>query len=366
MSPLEITLRIVAGIVFVLSNAFFVAIEFALTRLRQFKEEDLPDTPGARKGWELTNELEINLTGCQVGISLTTLLLGVITEPALTTAVVGTVEFLGGELESHRWIGLTLAIVVLNLIHKIWGEQAPTYLGVERPLEVCSALGVPFSWWVRIVYPVIIFGDGLAKWTLRLFGVEVTRSWTHETEKVLKDESKASPRSTLRTNLIELMQESGVGKDRRTEVVNALDIASLAVTEVMVPRDRIRPLYVEEDLEESLQRISRSAHSRYPLVKGSVENFVGSLYTPQLLANVNALQESEMTLEELAHPGLCLSEEKTVSEAIDTFQDEQQEIALIRDADGRTVGLLTLTDALEAIVGQCEDPLDRRFSLSER
>ena len=153
-----------AGLVFVLANAFFVAIEFALTRLRQFDKEDLPDTPGAKRSWELTDELEINLTGCQVGISLTTLLLGVITEPALTTSVVGMVEFFGGDMESHRWIGLTAAIVFLNLFHKIWGEQAPTYLGVERPLQVCSMLGIPFSWWVKLIYPVIILGDpGLKK-----------------------------------------------------------------------------------------------------------------------------------------------------------------------------------------------------------
>lgn len=362
MSNMEIAIRIFAGVVFVLSNAFFVAIEFALTRLRQFEKDELPDTPGAQKSWELTNELEINLTGCQVGISLTTLLLGVISEPAITTAIMSLFEAFGVSMEAHRWIGLTVAIVMLNLIHKIWGEQAPTYLGVERPLEVCSKLGVPFSWWIRIVYPVIIFGDGLAKWTLGLFGVEVTRSWTQDEG----SEDNSGPRSGLREELVSLMRQKGLEKEEQEEVVNALDIISTKVSTIMVPREAINSLKDDQAFLDAIPTISRSSHSRYPLVKDNVDNFIGSLYTPEILANVEKLQSGERTLKDFAHPPLTLPQELTVSDAIDLFQEHREELALVVDKQENTVGLLTLTDALEAIVGPCEDPLDNASPVLER
>jgi len=340
-------LRLLAGVLLILMNAFFVCIEFALTRLRQFDKDAIPDTPGAQKCWELTEELEINLTGCQVGISLSSILLGVVAEPAMTEALGPLFALFGADAEESKWVGVVVSIVLLNLIHKIWGEQSPTYLGVERPLQCCSTLGVPFSWWCKIAYPVILFGDGLAKWTLGLFGVTVERSWTKEED---------SPRLELREALVELMKDEGVSQDRRKEVVSALDIGDIPVSEIMVPRDQIVALSCNESLDENLSRIQ--SHSRFPLIGNDLDDFQGGIYVPELFSHLHKLQSGEETLADLCHGKLTLPSDLVVSKAIDKFQDERQEIALVVDEHGKTLGLCTLTDCLEAIVGQAHDPLD--------
>lgn len=347
MGTTEIVLRLLAGVLLILANAFFVCIEFALTRLRQFNKNEIPNTPGAQKCWELTEELEINLTGCQVGISLTSILLGVIAEPAMTQALEPLFALFGADGEEFKWVGVVVSIALLNLIHKIWGEQSPTYLGVERPLQCCSALGVPFSWWCKLAYPVILFGDGLAKWTLSLFGVTVERSWTKEDE---------SPRLELREALVELMKDEGVSKDRRNEVVSALDIGNLPVSEIMVPRNQIVALSTEKSLEENLTRIQ--SHSRFPLIGNGLDEYQGGIYVPELVAHLDRLRSGTETLTDLCHGRLTLPSDLVVSKAIDKFQEERQEIALVVDQNARTVGLCTLTDCFEAIVGEAKDPLD--------
>jgi CBS domain containing-hemolysin-like protein len=353
MSPLEISIRLAAGIFLILANAFFVCIEFALTRLRQFEFSELPDTPGVKRCWDLTKELEINLTGCQVGISLTSILLGVVAEPAVTEMMTPLFHWFGADSTEYKWVGVGLSIVVLNLVHKIWGEQSPTYLGVEKPVEVCSALGIPFSWWTKLVYPVIIFGDGLAKWTLGLFGVTMERSWTDDDE---ASTTQREPRSGLRSSLIKLMKKEGVSKDRVAEVTNTLDIGSTPISDILVPREKIVALSTEDNLEINLSKMT--SHSRYPIVGKDLDDFKGCLYIPEVLSRLDQLREGSKTLQDLCRGRLILSEDMMVADAIDRFQSEYQEIALVQDREGVIVGLLTLTDAFERIVGQAEDPLD--------
>ncbi len=132
----DIAVRLAAGFGLVLVNAFFVTTEFALTRIRQLPAEDFEGSRNLRRAWEMTERLEIYLTGCQLGISVSSILLGVIAEPAFTALLeplFGAVDWSAG---TRHVVAVTLAVVLMNLIHKIWGEQAPTYLGVERPREV--------------------------------------------------------------------------------------------------------------------------------------------------------------------------------------------------------------------------------------
>lgn len=119
-----------------LANAFFVATEFALTRLRQYRQEEIQENSGLSRAWKMTERLEIYLTGCQVGITSTSILLGVIAEPAVTQLI----ELLiaGAEIGSFttHGISIVLSVVLINFAHTIWGEQTPTYLGVEKAKTV--------------------------------------------------------------------------------------------------------------------------------------------------------------------------------------------------------------------------------------
>jgi len=353
MGSYEIVLRLLAGVILILSNAFFVAIEFALTRLRQFGKKEIPDTPGAQRAWKMTEELEINLTGCQVGISLTSILLGVVAEPAFTKILRPLFEALGLQSGQQEVVSVVVGIVILNLVHKIWGEQAPTYLGVERPLEVCTYLGLPFFWWIKICYPVILFGDGLAKWTLSLFGVEVTRSWTEEGE-----DDSSLPRESLKASLISVLRDAGVNEDRREEVAKALEIDDIPLQKIMVGRDEIVALDPNLTFAKNIQTIRESMHSRYPVKGDKTGTYSGTLYTPQLLANFEDLADGRTTLCQLACEIPKLPDDCPVSKAIDHLQEAKQELAVVQNSSDEVVGVITLTDLFEVIVGEAEDPLD--------
>lgn len=353
---METTLRLVGGLLLVASNAFFVAIEFALTRLRQFPRESIQDDPGLETAWKMTERLEIHLTGCQLGISASSILLGVVAEPGVTELLAPLVAPFGLGEGTTSAISVGVAIVLINLIHKIWGEQAPTYLGVERPRDVARRLAPLLRVWSTVMDPVIRLGDGLAKLTLRAFGVEITRSWTREEPTA---ESREPPESSgeLRRRLVAVLSDAAMDRDRRREVVHAFDIERIPVREVMVPAEGMTVLSLGAGNEENLDRIGRTRHVRYPLLDAEGRDFVGTVYVPALFEHRRELERGEKSLADIASPGVRVPGDLPVSELIDRLQEEAQELALVEE-DGAVVGLVTITDAFEVIAGEVEDPFD--------
>lgn len=344
---MELYLRLLGGVILLLLNAFYVASEFALTRLRQYDREELDDSAGISRAWKMTETLEIYLTSCQIGITTTSILLGVIAEPAVTELIelfmpAGTV----GSLTTHT-ISIILSVTIINLFHTIWGEQAPTYLGIERAKTVARYSSFPLYWWTYAIYPVLLLGDRLTKATLKLFGVEIDRTW-------LKEDSTSGD---IRTEIVDLLKTEGVSDDRRKEVINALDIDDITVKEIMVPRKDIISLTTEKSFRENLNTIHHHMHARYPLVGQTLDDFKGILYTPQITANIENLLNGEKELDDFDWPKMTVQQDLPVSKLIDHFQQINHELALVQE-NGRIIGLVTLTDAIETIVGNTEDPLD--------
>jgi len=301
----------------------------------------------------MTERLEIYLTGCQLGITTSSILLGVVAEPAVTALLERVVGLAGLGAGTRHVASVTLAVVAINLVHKIWGEQAPTYLGVERPLEVLERLAPALEWWTRIMRPIILAGDGIAKATLGLFGVEISRSWTEAEE----DRGPITSFLELRQRVRGLLSRGELDRERRREVMRALDIQDIPVSDVMVPREEIVALSTERSLRENLRRASDVRYLRFPLVGEGLDDVRGTVYLSALFAGLEELREGRTTLEELAVPALRLEHDLPVSAAIDRFQEEAQELAVVVDR-GRTIGILTSTDALEAIAGELRDPFD--------
>jgi CBS domain containing-hemolysin-like protein len=350
MTPLELGLRLVAGLALILTNGFFVAIEFALTRARQFTEAEFVDGNAAlERAWEMTDDLEIYLTTCQVGITASSIAVGIVAEPAL--AALFEPYFAATPLASVG-AGALIAFGIINLLHLTHGEQTPTYLGVERSRMVCRYGAAPLYWFNWLISPLITFGDWIAKGTLALFGVEMTGAWLETEEDVLES------RAQLRNRLHSLLEEGELPEERREEVLSALDVGALDVDEIMIPADDIVALSTTASPEENFDRIRNTPHTRFPLVGEEPTDFEGVVYAPSILDNFEALRAGELSFSEIAAPPMTLAAGTTVSDAFDQFQAEDQELALVIEA-GTVVGLLTATDTLEAVMGDLEDPLDR-------
>jgi IMP dehydrogenase len=348
MEPLEIGLRILGGIILIGVNAYFVAIEFALTRARQYPKSEF-DTPGLELAWEMTNDLEFYLTTCQVWISGTSIALGIIAEPGLAALFEPLFE---NTTLASVGAGSLLGFLLINLVHLTHGEQTPTYLGVERSKQVAQYGARPLYWFAKILAPAIWVGDSVAKATLGLFGIEMTQSWTETGEEVIKT------RADLRNQLGSVLKEGELAEDRREEVMNALTIGEQSVAEVMIPPEDIVALSTEDDAESNFRKLEEYPHTRYPLIGADLTDFRGVVYSPALFNHREELSTGDGEFTELAAPPMTLSPDTDVSDAIDQFQTERQELALVIE-DGGVVGLVTITDLLETIIGDIEDPLDQ-------
>jgi CBS domain containing-hemolysin-like protein len=354
MNPAEIGIRLVAGVGLILANGFFVAIEFALTRARQFTEEEFVDGDSRlERAWEMTNELELYLTTCQVGITASSIAVGIVAEPAL--AAIFEPLFAGSRLASIG-AGVFIAYLIINLVHLTHGEQTPTYLGVERSRVVCRYGATPLHYFYVAISPLIRLGDMVAKWTLGLFGIEMTGAWL-ETE-----EDAIESRGELRNRLGSVLEEGEIPEERRREVMNALRIGERDVRDIMLPREEIIALSTAEPWAENASRLRESPHTRFPLVGERLDDFRGTVYAPALLRELEGSGDGTPDLEALATSPMTVPADLPVSDLIDRFQDENEELALVVDGD-EVVGLVTATDAFEEITGELTDPLDRRFGL---
>jgi len=348
MEPLEVGLRILGGIVLIGVNAYFVAIEFALTRVRQYPESEF-DTPSLELAWEMTNDLEFYLTTCQVWISATSIALGIIAEPGL--AAIFEPLFANTTLASFG-AGSLLGFLIINLIHLTHGEQTPTYLGVERSKQVARYGARPLYWFAKILAPAIWVGDSVAKATLGLFGIEMTQAWTETEKEVIET------RADLRNRLGSVLEEGGLSDDRRDEIMNALTIGERSVREVMIPPEDMVALSTADSVESNFDKLERHPHTRYPLIGDELTDFEGVVYSPALFNQREKLSTGELMLTDVAAPPVTFSPDTDVSDAIDQFQTERQELALVIE-DGEVVGMVTVTDLLETIIGDLEDPLDQ-------
>jgi len=357
MNALELWVRLIAGIFLILTNGFFVAIEFALTRARQFTEEEFVGDGHAalERAWEMTQNLELYLTTCQVGITASSIAVGIVAEPAL--AAIFEPLFAGSRLAGIG-AGAVIAFLIINLVHLTHGEQTPTYLGVERSRMVCRYGATPLYWFHYAIAPLITLGDWVAKWTLKLFGIEMTGAWLETEEDVIES------RAELRNRLGSVLDEGDLSDERHDEVMNALRVGERPVREVMIPSEDIVALSTAVDSEENLRRMEENPHTRYPLIGDELTDFEGIVYFPILARHREELATGDLDFTELAAPPMTLSPDVDVSDAIDQFQAENQELALVLE-DGDVVGMVTVTDLLESVMGDIEDPIDVEYLTSD-
>jgi CBS domain containing-hemolysin-like protein len=349
MAPLELTLRLLSGIFLLLANGMFVTTEFALTRLRQFQKEDMGDSSSLNLAWEMTEELEIYLTACQLGITVTSILLGVTFEPGVTHLILPITTAVGLTTTESSFVAVAISVVVIQFMHTVWGEQSPTYLGVEKPLLVAKIFAPILYGWSWLCHPIIYFGDHMAKWTLAVFGITLHRSWT--------EEETIDSQADLRREMGNLLSKGELPDERRDEVINALEIDEMTTKEIMVPRQDIKSLSTEQSIEKNIEVLANNSFSRFPLIESDLDDPIGIIYVPSLLPVLDQLREGELSLDEIAVEPMIVEAERPVSELVDRFQDERQELAFVRE-DGEIIGLVTSTDAFESVMGELKDPFD--------
>ena len=334
-------------VLLVLANGFFVATEFALARLRptQVEEWVREGRPGARSVQHAVAHIDAYLAACQLGITLASLGLGVIGERALHELL----EPVLGDSARIGSIGIAsaLAFGLITLLHVVVGELSPKSVAIARTERTALMVAPPMRAFYLVTRPLVDLFNGMGNLLLKPFGIPPARDVGH------------APHSEA--ELQELVRQSGreglIEREEQAVAENAFSFDDRRVREIMRPRAEIRELDSEQDLRSAARTIVETGHTRLPLVDGrGLDGAAGVVHAKDVLAAMIA--DEDHALRDLARPIDRVSESIVLSELLQILKDARTHLALVVDEHGTVIGLVTLEDALEELVGEIADEFD--------
>ena len=353
-----VLIRVFLILLLVAANAFFAAAEFALVSIRETRIQQLIEARriGARIVQKLHRNLDEVVNGVQLGITVVSLTLGWVGEPLLARIVEG----LLGQATSHatvyaHGIAIAIAFILITCLHVILGELVPKSLALQRGEQVALAVAAPMEFWLTLTRPFIFAMSAAAGSVLRIFGSRKVRQGPIHSP----DELKLIVTASRQFGQIPPFQEEMIH--------HALELESITVREVMVPRPDIFSLPGDLSLEEALARVVEEQHSRIPVYdpQSGPEHIIGVLYSKDLmrwarlrLTQPIAARASANRIAQIMHDVLVVPETKVLTELLEEFKDRKRHLAVVVDEFGSTAGVITVEDILEQLVGEIEDEFD--------
>ena len=346
-----IALRLLAVAALVLLNAFFVASEFALVKIR-----DTQLTPLVRRGHRraqvadfILQRLDAFLSAAQLGITLASLGLGWIGEPVFIVLLGPVFGWLQVESEQVRsLLAFAVGFSAITFLHISAGEQAPKWLAIQKPLPVTLWVSWPLLWFYRASYPFVLVLNWASQWLLRQIGVEAAT----EVERVHSEEE-------LRLLLAAAQKRAGGPSLRREILRNAFDLRRRVAREVMRPRQEIVSLDTEASLAECLDVAERTRYSRFPLCeRGDLDKTLGVVHIKDLYA-MRLKARSGAGLLPAARKLIYVPETAHLEKLLQLFLERKLHLAIVVDEYGGTLGMVTLENILEELVGQIQDEFDQ-------
>ncbi|GIW81051.1 MAG: membrane protein [Gemmatales bacterium] len=334
----------------VVVNGFFVAAEFALVAVRKTRVEEMVQAGerGAPMVASAIAHLDRSIAATQLGITATSIGLGWIGEPALARLLHPLFESLPG-----IWAGFAthssataIAFLLITFMHVVFGELIPKTLALQKPDRTALWIAAPLVVFTKLTRPLIVLMNGTANSIVRWCGFRPARGeqMVHSVEELAL--------------AVEDTEEAGLLDHERAEYVqNVLELADRKVGEVLVPVEKMAALELHMPPERILEAVRQGAHTRMPVYEGHIDNIVGIVNTKDLFYLFSL--KGVVILHDAMYPPLFLHPNNTVAEALRLFRKARRHMALVRDDKGKILGLITLEDVLEEIVGDIEDEHDR-------
>jgi len=332
----------------VLANAFFVAAEFALVRVRS-TQLDLRASSGshaAAMARGMTGRLGAYLSACQLGITLASLGLGWVGEPAVAALLRPLFEWLHvGPTLAHR-IALAVGFTLISAVHIVVGEQAPKNLAILHAERTALFIAWPLRAAYLAFYPFLVLVNGASNALLRLLGVrlEPGHSIGVAPEELRQIAAKSAAEGQITAGESALLSKVFTFSDR-------------VVREIMVPRQKVRGIDLRQPMAEALARALESGHSRYPLYAESLDGVVGVLHLKDLTRRLVGGEQAP-PLPDLVRPPVFVPETLPAQRLLRTFQRRHSHMAFVLDEYGSVTGIVTIEDALEELVGEIQDEHD--------
>ncbi|HEX7336823.1 MAG TPA: hemolysin family protein [Gemmatimonadales bacterium] len=338
-----------AVVVLVLANAFFVAAEFALVGARRTRLDEMARAGDrkARLARRAVQHLDRYISATQLGITLASLGLGWIGEPALAGLIEGAFRWMPGALASIATHGVASAIafIIITILHIILGELVPKAVALLFPEQTSAWLAAPLMGFAWVMAGPIAVLNGTANRLLRVLGIDPPG----ETERLHSPEE-------IRM-LVEQSTEGGSlgGEDARL-LEGVFEFSEKTAQEVMTPRTQIAALNADLTVEDAADQVATYGRSRYPVYTDSLDEIIGVVHAKDILAALRA--RPGQTIRIIMRPPLFVPGTREVEDVLADMKRLKTHLAIVLDEYGGTAGLVTMEDLLEEIVGPIYDEYD--------
>ena len=329
------------------ANAFFVAAEFALISSRRDRIESLiaQGKPAARKVLYATEHLSIMLAGAQFGITIASLILGKVAEPAVAHFIEGPFTALGIPDNLLHPLSFLIALAFITFLHILFGEMVPKNIAIAGPETLAMWLTPAMIWWVKLTRPLIEFMNWIARMTLRAFGIEQ------------KDELDSTvDEAQLAFMIKESRAEGLLDAEETLRLSQALRSEKRSLKEVMIPLGKVRTLDFGRrgpTLGELEQAVVETGFSRFP-VTGTDGSFLGYIHVKDILDRLATAGPEEFIPRADLRPLTIVDGSGTMDEALRKLHRRSAHMAQVRDR-GELIGVITLEDLIEEYVGTVND-----------
>ncbi|MCE9568317.1 MAG: hemolysin family protein [Planctomycetes bacterium] len=338
-------LGLVAIPILISINGFFVAAEFALVSIRRTRVEELVNQkqPGAASLMHAITDLNRSVAACQLGITVASLALGFVSEPAIHHLIQPL--FTGLTKEWTQVLSVFITLCLVTYMHVVFGEQMPKLAALQEAELIGMWVARPVTLFGRVSSPLIRLMNGSSNWFLRRLGYKGTG-----------DEGEVHTVDELRL-LVEDSEEAGeIDADAADMVLNVFALADKRVRDCMVSREKMAALDVNSPPDKVMEVARLGAHTRLPVFDATPDKIVGIVNTKDLFFLFST--SGVVLLEDALYPATFLDPDEPVSNAFRLFRKSHRPMAVVRDSNGTVLGLITLEDVLEEIVGDIEDEHD--------
>ncbi len=334
---------------FVLANGFFVAAEFAIVKVRSTQLTELAEQGSmrAKMARKLTKHLDSYLSATQLGITLSSLALGWIGEPAFHHLIEPLFEKFNVPEAAATTISATVAFVIISILHIVLGELAPKSIAIQKPVGTSLWVAHLLHAFYLVTYPAIFVLNGVSRAILKVVGIEPASEHA---------EAAHSPEE-LRL-ILASSEKAGVLSEEKREIIEGVfQFSTRTARQLMVPRTDVVFLSTTRTIEENLETIRTTRHTRYPLCEGSLDVTIGLIHVKDLM--LAQLRGPGKPLAELKRDVLFVPGNSTVESLLSQFIESKTHMAIVLDEYGGASGIVSLENITEELFGQIQDEFDR-------
>lgn len=344
-----LVLGLIAIPILIVINGYFVAVEFALVAVRKTRVEEMLGQGTRRASWVAAAQANMNrsIAAAQLGITLASIALGAVGESVLAKLLESYLTFIPENIEpiTRHSISTLLSIAMITYLHVILGEQIPKMIAIRSADTVALWTARPLIIFARITSPILQLMNWSGNLLMRLlrFAPQDPHQQVHSVEELRM--------------LVEDTQEAGLLRsDQAVFVQNVFELTDKKVRDCMISRDKMDAIEIHTKTPKVLEIVRACGHTRLPVYDGNPDNIVGILNTKNLFYFLTL--GHAVILEDALYPATYIDPDESIATALQLFRKTRRPMAIVREKDNKVIGMITLEDVVEEIVGDIEDEHD--------